>query len=1291
MSLLSRFHDARERNEVGGMQHKVYDDTYRDIYDERDRKRAPRRKISSKVPLYLIAGFVFVLVFGVLYYLVPSPIRIVKDIFLASDPKYHPVPFKMYIHNFYFGHSRLKGLIFMVIYALISSGVTGVAYFALYRNWVAQNSRNDNSRLNTWRGDSRLVQPEELPQKFDIFPDVGMHSKTVQVTTVLSHMMLDNAGLKSMPIVNRQKNLLPVMNADGTLSVSSEKPIDNQFSQKLFDSSQIPHDKKLRKLYHPNKLLYNPDKKIGRTGEKTVADKINNDWYMPDYELQRPGGMYIVDTQPNNTMVIAKTRAGKGQMQIEPTIDCWLRSDEKANIVVNDPKGELYLKFYYAARRRGYDVQALNLMNESKTDIYNPLDYAVEATRQDDNTKVEQYVRDIGDIFFPIKGSEDPMWPNAANAAFQRSALGLIDYYKEEDAEMRYQAVREHWPLSVLTQRLDVLWGHVTPYNVYQMMVQLSDKRSSNRQVIHVPQDNDEFYPLLTNEKGTKKRSQDGSEEWIEYDSKESKDYLTLFFDATAALPQNVLRSSVANQDQSLRGMAVSDKTIGSVYGIALTAIKFFTDGKVAHLTSGRPSQNLDITGMAFPRRIEIRFDESYASFHSLAGQKYVWNVFSDSNFEKQLDPKTFDYSNVVDVHGWVNYVTKGIFPKRHVYMRLKVIEMATNLPIKIFYFRFTKGYQRSLNGRFYVTDAVTHKKVIKDGVLEEGRRQAIRDINGHVVKGQPKKFVLGNSVFIKNIYSLQDEDYKEDGTPTIKRQKRRVISQVEVHYTEQPKALFFVTPPHLLSYAKISLIALNQLFNIQVGKSYLTLPSQKPFYKTNYMLDEVGNLRSQGKGIPELQTKESIGLGQSQRFTLILQTLQQLKDVYGDSVDKILQGNTGNIIYLKSTDDSLLSVLQSISGIKHNAYTDSKTVTWDPKKVINSVDSKVSETTSVKEMPVIKKNDMLLIPYANSIVFGHGYPIWNRNQLSMPFAYALLKNQLHDLHAKEKLTLNTIPSNNNTMDFDLLGNQPNFIKMVQKRVEQARLVPKMMYRYRKVHGKNGHMLSDDDMAKLNQDEVAKEIMYEVNKELRKKHETVKNNIKKSNAIKNNTSSSLSHNIQAMAAMSDESDDEVDADLEAAFNDYQENTDFTQSRAEEDNKEKFAKAGVYAGGKVSKYDVIQGNVDDEIVKAIYELRSAIKGNGDAVLHMDEDNNIVSADGTLFVKNNSQDEQELEEKLNTQEIAGQRPDSGDATSMYEIQPAFREYLAGLDSWGNILQGRFEREFEHVYALNSEVNA
>jgi hypothetical protein len=38
----------------------------------------------------------------------------------------------------------------------------------------------------------------------------------------------------------------------------------------------------------------------------------------------------------------------------------------------------------------------------------------------------------------------------------------------------------------------------------------------------------------------------------------------------------------------------------------------------------------------------------------------------------------------------------------------------------------------------------------------------------------------------------------------------------------------------------------------------------------------ELGNLQSEGHGIDGFQTMLSIGLGQDQQFTLILQTLQQ-------------------------------------------------------------------------------------------------------------------------------------------------------------------------------------------------------------------------------------------------------------------------------------------------------------------------------------------------------------------------------------------------------------------------------
>ena len=58
-------------------------------------------------------------------------------------------------------------------------------------------------------------------------------------------------------------------------------------------------------------------------------------------------------------------------------------------------------------------------------------------------------------------------------------------------------------------------------------------------------------------------------------------------------------------------------------------------------------------------------------------------------------------------------------------------------------------------------------------------------------------------------------------------------------------------------------------------------------------MLDELGNLQSEGHGIASFQTMLSIGLGQDQQFTLILQTLQQLRD---EEFCKILNANLQNM-----------------------------------------------------------------------------------------------------------------------------------------------------------------------------------------------------------------------------------------------------------------------------------------------------------------------------------------------------------------------------------------------------------
>lgn len=158
---------------------------------------------------------------------------------------------------------------------------------------------------------------------------------------------------------------------------------------------------------------------------------------------------------------------------------------------------------------------------------------------------VASTIQDIGDTFFPKDKADDPMWPSAANAAFQRTAFGLIDFYFEEEQEMMARAAQEGWSQTRINKELDELWGHVTLYNVYQMMTTLAAKKSSDPDIISVTAE-----------------EQEKNEDAVNNGEAPEKDYLTLFFDATAELPANDLRLQALAQDNSLRAMAGSEKTI---------------------------------------------------------------------------------------------------------------------------------------------------------------------------------------------------------------------------------------------------------------------------------------------------------------------------------------------------------------------------------------------------------------------------------------------------------------------------------------------------------------------------------------------------------------------------------------------------------------------------------------------------------------------------------------------------------------------------------------------------------
>lgn len=1182
-------------------------------------------------------------------------------------------------------------------------------YQFMQRNLMAQNLMNDTADINQYQDDQHIALPEEVQLRYDWFPDVGAHSK-VQVSSMISHMALNNKGLNKIMVPQRAD--ADIIDKDGEVQYykgeilrdEKGKPIyekvpmiDEDFTDELFEASEALDTYQI--AYDARKIEYNPDSKYSNKqgGDyDTVADLINHEWVLPEYEPQRPAGAYIVDTEPVNTMLLAITRAGKGQTVIEPTLDMWTRELRPNNIVVNDPKGELLVKFFVRATVRGFQVVQFNLINSMKTDIYNPIGLAAEAAREGDFTKCAQYVENIANVFFPLDGGEDPVWPQAANNAFKRAAYGLIDFYLEEENELRQYAEKVGMDDIVLNNKLDEMWGYVTLYNCYQLFVQMTSKKQKNpatqlinamksavekadkarmslmeqAQIAREAGDEeaakafeneaqgivDEYTVMANNEpEKFKKLQNDARDKGIMWDGKPSEDLLTLYFNATDRLPKNGMRTLVSNANNALKSMSGAEKMMASVYGIAISAMSFFTDPTISTLTSGRPSQNVDLSGISFPRRIGVRFHSEFIKKYHLIGTQCVWEAFSDRAFKKNMG-KEFHHENIVSREGWAKYYVRGIFPNDTTYIRLQIKNTRTGNLLHEFHFSFVKSYQRTLDGRHYVKDPILDKKIVRDGILTELQSVQKKNSEAIIYKKGKSTFVQRK---IKNLSTLKDEDIKQ-GNIIKEKIDTNIINMMSTRYSEQPKMVFLVTPPHLKQYAKLLLILIKQLVDLNFEQSYMTEKNQKPLYKTRFMLDELGNLESDGHGIQNFSTMLSIGLGQDQQFTIILQTLQQLRDVYGESEDKIVQGNTSNIVFLKSTDDNMIETLVKMSGTTHESYIDQKTITRDMEKIWLKNEGKTSYTMSTREVPVIKSNDLKFIPKSNSIVYRAGdAPIWNRNETILPMSWKLFQNTI--TAPGKHFSLATIPTLSSAMEFDVRKNQPDFAKMLEKRMAQAMKADRAKAVFQKAYN-----YDDYELTQLDDDEKSKDIMEIINDWIREEKTAeakATEEVAPENIDYNSTSKVTSVEVNM----------EVNAEVQ-----------------EQVQKSEARKKAIFAGNMIAPADLVAddghviGHSFDKDIAAVYEMLLKDMWNDRLNFQTLSDGSLYSAMGELFIeKNDTSNLQEINKAINdpNSNVYGEEQIAEEelsASGRYIITDAFYKWLANLPNWNNIARGRFERE-------------
>lgn len=626
-------------------------------------------------------------------------------------------------------------------------------------------------------------------------------------------------------------------------------------------------------------------------------------------------------------------------------------------------------------------------MHPNLTNVYNPLINAVQAFRQNNPTKGTTLIDSLVDTLFPDDNGE--IWNPAAGNMFRRAVYLLFDYYIEQEKYIRYLGRKNNTPQEVIDQEIDKNYSKITLYNVYSLIGELAATVSKDVKFINV----DPSAPPAN-----------------------EKDMLTLIFDAMAMLPHNTLREKAITANNAIKQIASAEQTIAGIYATLLTGLSVYADDTAIALMSGSISDSFDVAGLGFPRRIGVCVDDAYAKKFRITDELYRWSIYKDAKFTQKYEGKAFEHEGRVPDSNWIWGFFAGIIPTDVAYLKLDI--EAGNVVAKSFYFKFVKGYKR-FEGITYVTNPITHKKIVSGGTL---------------IEIDPKTGKPYSTEFTSKELDLLQNSYHEVTKPAI------VANQV--FYSEQPKAVFAITPPHLQVYQKHILVIIKQILDEQYSNSYVTKQNRKPIVGTRLMLEEFGNIRSGKKGIPDIDTATSIALGQDVQLTFVLQSFQQLRAIYGDDVEKILRANSSNTIFLKSNDKELIDELVRLSGSRHKQQAKGKSVSRKMGDVITAAEPVINYNSEDTETTALTSNDLMFLAGAapgNAITFSSGeMAIVNKLSTIMPMAAGLHKHLPEP--ADGQYSDATMPTIVTGSSGDYHSNTIDGMTLVKARVAQAHI-----------------------------------------------------------------------------------------------------------------------------------------------------------------------------------------------------------------------------------------------------------
>lgn len=415
---------------------------------------------------------------------------------------------------------------------------------------------------------------------------------------------------------------------------------------------------------------------------------------------------------------------------------------------------------------------------------------------------------------------------------------------------------------------------------------------------------------------------------------------------------------------------------------------------------------------------------------------------------------------------------------------------------------------------------------------------------------------------------------------------------------------------------------------------------------------------------------------------------------------DMIPTHNTSNIIFLKSTDETMIKTLVDWSGERHVVRRNSKTVTRDLAQLVMRTEGKVSYTSATEKEPVVSYNDLNTLPSQNAIVFRAGqYPVWSRNETIWPMSFMLFANQI--IQPGREYSLQTIPTLSSANEFDVNQNAPDFMAMLEKRMAQSIRTQRAVDIYKKATG-----LDDSDIARLDMDVYSAEIMdivdtmiakdeYDDTPDYDEGDESVMNARDFMESEYDVFDDEFEDSAQGFPVATGTKVKKKSLSEEAEVND-----EFIHDQENAEHKLADMRLKRYAEGKVSRDmladqfgHILQDSLEDELTAAYDESLHAFVQ--DPNFRVTANNGLVNAvDGTVLIEALSQEdialmraqagvEQSRVYSEGEEALSGTEDDPLSAMGKYKTTRAFRIMLVELPHWRDLAQGHFDKEVARAF--------